>query len=75
LLATIDQQTKTFRDDVLAGLSAPVPAIPARWLYDHRGSELFDEHWSCRASVRRRSHPTFRVDDVGFRVARSGSAR
>jgi L-histidine Nalpha-methyltransferase len=32
-----------FRDDVLAGLSAPVPAIPARWLYDRRGSELFDE--------------------------------
>ena len=32
-----------FRDDVLAGLSAPIPAIPARWLYDHRGSELFDE--------------------------------
>ena len=28
---------------MLAGLSAPVPAVPARWLYDHRGSELFDE--------------------------------
>ncbi|MCX4741707.1 formylglycine-generating enzyme family protein [Streptomyces antibioticus] len=34
-----------------------------------RGGGWFDEHWSCRASVRRRSHPTFRVDDVGFRVA------
>ena len=32
-----------FREDVLAGLSAPIPAIPARWLYDRRGSELFDE--------------------------------
>ena len=31
-----------FRADVLAGLAAPVPAVPARWLYDHRGSELFD---------------------------------
>jgi dimethylhistidine N-methyltransferase len=31
-----------FRDDVLAGLSAPVRAIPARWLYDRRGSELFE---------------------------------
>ena len=31
-----------FRDDVLAGLSAPIPAIPARWLYDRRGSELFE---------------------------------
>ncbi|MFG2130954.1 formylglycine-generating enzyme family protein [Streptomyces sp. NPDC048751] len=36
-----------------------------------RGGGWFDEHWSCRASVRRRSHPTFAVDDVGFRVARS----
>ena len=32
-----------FRDDVLAGLAAPIPAVPARWLYDHRGSELFEE--------------------------------
>jgi dimethylhistidine N-methyltransferase len=43
LLKTLDPQTLAFRDDVLAGLSAPVPAIPARWLYDRRGSELFDE--------------------------------
>jgi dimethylhistidine N-methyltransferase len=47
LLATsetpADDQTRAFRDDVLAGLSAPIPAVPARWLYDHRGSELFDE--------------------------------
>ena len=27
----------------MAGLSAPIPAVPARWLYDRRGSELFDE--------------------------------
>ena len=36
-----------------------------------RGGGWADEHWSCRASVRRRSHPTFQIDDVGFRVARS----
>ena len=36
-----------------------------------RGGGWFDEHWSCRASVRRRSHPDLRLDDVGFRVARS----
>jgi L-histidine N-alpha-methyltransferase len=35
-------QTRAFRDDVLAGLAAPIPAIPARWLYDRTGSELFD---------------------------------
>ena len=38
-----------------------------------RGGGWSDEHWSCRASVRRRSHPTFSIDDVGFRVARSGA--
>ena len=27
---------------MLAGLAEPIPAIPARWLYDRRGSELFD---------------------------------
>ena len=32
-----------FRTDVLAGLAAPIPAIPARWLYDRRGSELFEK--------------------------------
>jgi len=32
-----------FRDDVLAGLAAPIPAVPARWLYDLRGSELFEQ--------------------------------
>ncbi|MFD4633051.1 formylglycine-generating enzyme family protein [Streptomyces sp. NPDC058284] len=37
-----------------------------------RGGGWFDEHWSCRASARRRSHPSYRVDDVGFRLARSG---
>ena len=43
MLKTLDPQALAFRDDVIAGLSAPIPAIPARWLYDHRGSELFDE--------------------------------
>jgi len=43
LLATLDAQTEAFRADVLAGLAAPIPAIPARWLYDRRGSELFDD--------------------------------
>ena len=32
-----------FRADVLKGLAEPIPAIPARWLYDRRGSELFDD--------------------------------
>jgi len=32
-----------FRADVLDGLRGPRRAIPARWFYDERGSELFDE--------------------------------
>jgi formylglycine-generating enzyme required for sulfatase activity len=36
-----------------------------------RGGGWCDEHWSCRASVRRRSHPNFQIDDLGFRIARS----
>ena len=43
MLATLDQQTEAFRKDVLAGLRQYIPAIPARWLYDLRGSELFDD--------------------------------
>jgi len=36
-----------------------------------RGGGWADEQWSLRASVRRRSHPTLRIDDVGVRLARS----
>jgi L-histidine Nalpha-methyltransferase len=32
-----------FRADVLAGLSSRPRALPARWFYDRRGSELFEE--------------------------------
>ncbi|URM88782.1 formylglycine-generating enzyme family protein [Streptomyces sp. MRC013] len=39
-----------------------------------RGGGWFDEHWNCRAPVRRRGHPTYRGGDVGFRVARSHPA-
>ena len=43
MLKTLDQVDPAFRADVLNGLAEPIPAIPARWLYDRRGSELFDE--------------------------------
>lgn len=32
-----------FRADVIEGLRGPRRAFPARWFYDERGSELFDE--------------------------------
>jgi len=36
-----------------------------------RGGGAYDRQWGCRASSRRKSHPTLRIDDLGFRVARS----
>jgi dimethylhistidine N-methyltransferase len=32
-----------FRSDVISGLGAAQKAIPARWLYDRTGSEIFEE--------------------------------
>jgi L-histidine Nalpha-methyltransferase len=43
LLKTLEQVDPAFRADVINGLSEPIPAIPARWFYDRRGSELFDD--------------------------------
>ena len=40
---TLAAADAAFRADVLAGLSQPNRAVPARWLYDRRGSELFEE--------------------------------
>ncbi|RPF70779.1 L-histidine N(alpha)-methyltransferase [Aurantiacibacter spongiae] len=34
---------RAFRDGVLEGLSQPQKAIPARWLYDDAGSQLFED--------------------------------
>jgi len=36
-----------------------------------RGGGWLDKPRGCRASCRRKSHPTFEIDDLGFRVARS----
>lgn len=36
-------QREAFRADVLSGLSAARKALPSRWLYDDRGSELFEQ--------------------------------
>ena len=36
-----------------------------------RGGGAFDEPRACRAACRRKSHPTFKIDDLGFRLARN----
>ncbi|WP_019834095.1 L-histidine N(alpha)-methyltransferase [Sphingomonas sp. PR090111-T3T-6A] len=48
MLLEAERETKpdvdpAFRADVIAGLSGARKAIPARWFYDRRGSELFEE--------------------------------
>jgi formylglycine-generating enzyme required for sulfatase activity len=62
--------------ELRAYLLAAVPVTRAQYASvtgRPSGGGWFDERWSCRASVRRRSHPTYAVDDVGFRIARSPS--
>lgn len=36
-----------------------------------RGGGWSDDERACRASCRRKSHPAFRIDDLGFRLART----
>jgi dimethylhistidine N-methyltransferase len=71
-----------FRDDVLAGLAAPIRAIPARWLYDRRGSELFEaitrlpEYYLTRtetALLERRCPDVARIAGPGQAVVEFGS--
>ena len=71
-----------FRADVLAGLSAPIRAIPARWLYDRRGSELFEaitvlpEYYPTRADtelLERHSPDVARIAGKGDVVVEFGS--
>lgn len=39
----MDAQTTAFKTDVLKGLGSRQKTLPSRWLYDDRGSELFEE--------------------------------
>ena len=36
-----------------------------------RGGGWFDPERGCLATNRRRSHPTFAIDDLGFRLAKN----
>lgn len=40
---SIDAVENAFARDVVGGLSADVKTLPSRWLYDERGSALFEE--------------------------------
>lgn len=70
---TVDPQ---FRNDVLAGLAAEIPAVPARWFYDRRGSELFDDITRLPSYYPTRTETALleaRKDDIAARVGRGGA--
>ena len=56
--ALLDTADSDFGRDVLFGLSQVQKEVPCTWLYDHRGSELFeditllDEYYPTRAELR-----------------------
>ncbi|GLQ52354.1 L-histidine N(alpha)-methyltransferase [Dyella flava] len=71
-----------FRKDVLSGLSQLQPAIPPRWFYDHRGSELFEditrlpEYYPTRAEreiLHTHGHDMARLIGPGRTVVEYGS--
>ncbi len=43
IIEAMDAQTAAFEADVVAGLSGARKSLPSRWLYDDRGSELFEQ--------------------------------
>jgi dimethylhistidine N-methyltransferase len=55
--SSIDPLENAFSRDVVGGLSADVKTLPSRWLYDERGSALFekittqDEYYLTRAET------------------------
>lgn len=43
IIEAMDAQREAFEEDVLNGLGAEVKSVPSRWLYDDRGSNLFEQ--------------------------------
>src|SRR2546430_10076388 len=54
--ALVDTADTTFGRDVLFGLSQTQKQVPCTWLYDHRGSELFDDITLLRLAERSEEH-------------------
>ena len=76
MLETLEVVDPAFRADVLNGLAEPIPAIPARWFYDRRGSELFDEITRLPAYYPTRTETALlkeRIDEMA-RLIPAGSA-
>ena len=73
MLKTVDDVDPQFRADVINGLSEPTPAIPARWFYDRRGSELFDDITRLPSYYPSRTETALleeRMDEIAERASR-----
>ena len=73
MLKTLETVDPAFRAGVLNGLSEPIPAIPARWLYDRRGSELFDDITRLPSYYPTRTETALleaRMDEIAERASR-----
>lgn len=71
-----DRTTSKWKVDIQPFLLARYPvtkelyfAISQKSFF--RGGSWAEEARGCGATCRRRSHPTFAIDDLGFRLARS----
>ena len=64
-----------FRADVLAGLAARPRAIAARWLYDERGSELFEEITRLPEYYPTRTERQILSENAGAIAARVGAVQ
>jgi L-histidine Nalpha-methyltransferase len=64
-----------FRADVLAGLAARPRAIPARWFYDRRGSELFEAITDLPEYYPTRTERALLADHPGAIAALTGKGR
>ncbi len=64
-----------FRADVLAGLGASPKAIPARWLYDRRGSELFEAITTLPEYYPTRAERSILAEAAGQIAERTGPGR
>lgn len=73
---TVDEVDPAFRADVLNGLAEPIPAIPARWFYDRRGSELFDDITRLPSYYPTRTETALleaRAEEIADRIGRGGA--
>lgn len=75
LVSVETRQREAFREDVIAGLSTPQKTLPSRWLYDVRGSELFEAITGLEEYYPTRTETAILRDHVKEMAAFAGMGR